>query len=113
MINQIYNNINAYNSNPDYYLNKCILTPLNKSVDIINDICLNKIQNEEEITYKSFDSVGLDDCSSLFSQEFLNSREFVGVPKHLLKLKTNIPIMLLRNIDSTNGLCNGTRLLIT
>ena len=53
MINQIYNNINAYNSNPDYYLNKCILTPLNKSVDIINDICLQKIQNEQEMTLKS------------------------------------------------------------
>ena len=112
MVNEIYGNINDYNYDPKYYLNRCILTPVNKSVDAINYICLNKIQHEEEKTYKSFDSVGLDDCSSLFSQEFLNSKEFVGVPKHELKLKTNIPIMLLRNIDSTNGLCNGTRLMI-
>ncbi len=112
MINQIYGNINKFNGNAKYYLNRCILTPLNKSVNEINQICLDRIENEDERTYKSFDSVGLDDCSALFSQEFLNTREFSGVPKHLLKLKTGIPIMLLRNIDASLGLCNGTRLII-
>ena len=33
-----------------------------------------------------------------------------GIPNHKLKLKTGIPIMLLRNIDQAKGLCNGTRL---
>ena len=86
MINQIYDNINDYDCNAEYYLNRCILTPLNKSVDKINEICLDKTENEDEKIYKSFDSVGLDDCSALFSQEFLNSREFAGLPKHELKL---------------------------
>ncbi len=112
MINQIYGDINDYNDNAKYYLNRCILTPLNKSVDEINTICLQKIKNEQEKTYVSLDSVGLDDCSSLFCQEFLNTRKFPGVPKHLLKLKTGIPIILLTNIDASQGLCNGTRLII-
>ena len=30
----------------------------------------------------------------------------------MLKLKINCPIILLRNIDPANGLCNGTRLVI-
>ena len=112
MINAIYNNLNTYNHDPNYFNNRCILTPLNKNVDCINDMCYDRIENETEKIYKSQDSVGLEDTQTLFSQEFLNSRNFAGVPKHELRLKENIPIMLLRNIDSENGLCNGTRLLI-
>jgi len=32
------------------------------------------------------------------------------IPNHCLKLKNGVPIMLLRNIDQANGLCNDTRL---
>ncbi|TKW14428.2 hypothetical protein SEVIR_5G168250v4 [Setaria viridis] len=35
-----------------------------------------------------------------------------GFPPHLLKLKIGCPIILLRNIDPANGLCNGTRLVV-
>nr|XP_040251426.1 uncharacterized protein LOC120968594 [Aegilops tauschii subsp. strangulata] len=31
---------------------------------------------------------------------------------HALKLKLNCPVILLRNIDPANGLCNGTRLVV-
>ncbi|KAL2541519.1 PIF1 helicase [Abeliophyllum distichum] len=34
------------------------------------------------------------------------------VPNHELKLKVCIPVMLLRNIDHSAGMCNGTRLVI-
>ncbi|XP_022003837.1 ATP-dependent DNA helicase PIF1-like [Helianthus annuus] len=34
----------------------------------------------------------------------------IGMPNHRLVLKVGIPIMLLRNLDQKNGLCNGTRL---
>ncbi|XP_057756215.1 uncharacterized protein LOC130975433 [Arachis stenosperma] len=33
-----------------------------------------------------------------------------GLPPHKLVLKVGAPVMLLRNIDQTNGLCNGTRM---
>ncbi|XP_057730010.1 uncharacterized protein LOC130945295 [Arachis stenosperma] len=35
-----------------------------------------------------------------------------GIPNHVLKLKKCAPIILLRNIDQANGLCNGTRLIV-
>ena len=111
-IDEIYDNIDEHNRDSNYYMNKCILTPKNKDVDEINEICLDKITDEEEKVYTSNDSVGLDDCSQLFSQEFLNAKEFPGIPKHKLRLKTNIPIILLRNIDPDRGLCNGTRLIV-
>jgi len=34
----------------------------------------------------------------------------VGNSYHCLKLKVGVPVMLLKNIDKVNGLCNGTRL---
>ncbi|XP_071688293.1 uncharacterized protein [Rutidosis leptorrhynchoides] len=35
-----------------------------------------------------------------------------GLPKHDLRLKVGVPVILLRNIDRASGLCNGTRLQI-
>ena len=48
--------------------------------------------------------------SEWFTSEFLNDIKCSGIPNHKLKLKTGVPIMLLRNIDQAKGLCNGTRL---
>ena len=45
-----------------------------------------------------------------YEQEFLNSLLPNGFPPHKLILKKGCPIMLLRNLDPSNGLCNGTRI---
>ena len=34
------------------------------------------------------------------------------MPPHHLKLKKNVPVILLRNLNPAEGLCNGTRLII-
>ncbi|GJR48806.1 ATP-dependent DNA helicase PIF1-like protein [Tanacetum coccineum] len=46
----------------------------------------------------------------VFSPKFINGLKFAGVPNHILTLKVGVPIMLFRNIDQANGLCNWTRL---
>jgi len=45
--------------------------------------------------------------------EFLNTLTTSGFHNHKIKLKTDAPIMLLRNIDRSEGLCKGTRLIVT
>ncbi|KAI9089171.1 hypothetical protein K1719_029450 [Acacia pycnantha] len=51
--------------------------------------------------------------TTLYTIEFLNTISCSGMPPHKLTLKLGAPIMLLRNIDQSFGLCNGTRLRVT
>jgi ATP-dependent DNA helicase PIF1 len=43
----------------------------------------------------------------------LNCLKFNGVPNHELHVKVGCPVMLMRNMDSSSGLCNGTFLILT
>ena len=58
------------------------------------------------------DSVIEDSQQAYYPVEFLNQINLSGLPAHKLVLKKKLPIMMLRNLNPTNGLCNGTRLII-
>jgi ATP-dependent exoDNAse (exonuclease V) alpha subunit len=45
------------------------------------------------------------------SIEFLNALN-EGLPPHGLMLKKGVPVMLLRNMNPPQGMCNGTRLIV-
>jgi ATP-dependent DNA helicase PIF1 len=49
--------------------------------------------------------------NNLYNQDFLNSIAQGSIPPHILKVRKDAPLMLLRNIDPRYGLGNGTRLL--
>ncbi|UYV61151.1 hypothetical protein LAZ67_1003601 [Cordylochernes scorpioides] len=55
---------------------------------------------------------GAEDNES-YPPEFLNSLNPSVMPLHKLKLKVGAIIMLLRNLNTKRGLCNGTRLVVT
>ncbi|XP_019157753.1 PREDICTED: uncharacterized protein LOC109154409 [Ipomoea nil] len=89
----------------------------NSSDDSINQY-MNDHNPAEGKTYLSCDSVcksdsNVDMLADLHTPEFLNGLRCSGVPNHALTLKVGSPVMLLRNIDHTLGLCNGTRLIVT
>ena len=44
--------------------------------------------------------------------EFLNKITLSGLPPHLLTVKVGCVMMLLRNLNPKNDLCNGTRIII-
>ncbi|KAF8116082.1 hypothetical protein N665_0022s0012 [Sinapis alba] len=54
-----------------------------------------------------------DDWTSHYPPEYLNSLEFPGLPNHKLCLKVGAPVMMLRNLNQDQGLCNGTRMMVT
>lgn len=45
------------------------------------------------------------------STELLNTLHVPNFPAHALHLKPRMPLMLLRNLAPSEGLCNGTRLI--
>ncbi|GKC21789.1 DNA helicase, partial [Tanacetum coccineum] len=49
----------------------------------------------------------------LYPTEYLKSLNLAGLPPHRLELKVGAPIILLRNLNITGGLCNGTRMIVT
>ena len=70
----------------------------------------------EEKEYLSSDSVdesASSDAYSNITSKFLNSLSMYGLPNHKIKLKIEVPIMLLRNLDQATGLYNESRLIVT
>ncbi|XP_035837189.1 uncharacterized protein LOC110944815 [Helianthus annuus] len=102
----------------DYFSERAILTPKNEVVHEINDRLLELFPGEP-VEYLSSDTIcetekGIDSFQQeLYSPDVLNGLKISGLPNHRLVLKVGVPIMLLRNIDQQNGLCNGTRLKVT
>lgn len=47
-----------------------------------------------------------------YPEEFLHSLNASGLPPHSLKLKQGVSVMLLRNLSVSQGLVNGTRLVV-
>nr|GEW36698.1 ATP-dependent DNA helicase PIF1 [Tanacetum cinerariifolium] len=88
---------------------RTILSTKNEHVDIINNELIDRFPGEEKVYY-SFDEAE-DDTHDYYPLEFLNLLKVSGLPPHCLRLKIGCPIILIRNLDPANGLCNGTRLI--
>ncbi|KAK6751096.1 hypothetical protein RB195_002830 [Necator americanus] len=94
-----------------------ILAHTNISVRQLNNEALERLCTcapQDVRVYKSVDEALYHEGSSdeLYPMEYLNTLEPTGMPPHELRLKKGAIVMLLRNIDVVNGLCNGTRLRI-
>ncbi|XP_010480490.1 PREDICTED: uncharacterized protein LOC104759239 [Camelina sativa] len=101
----------------EYITKRAILTPKNDTAHELNMFLQNKIPGDAK-TYLSFDSIEMDGDSTdsdelLYPAEFLNSLKISGMPDHCLELKIGSPVMLIRNLNQKEGLCNGTRLIVT
>lgn len=111
LIEHIYGDIRGRYMERDYFSSRAILTPVNVEVQAINQEVIETIPGALT-EYLSIDSV--EDAEgvqrSLYPVEFLNTLTVSGMPPHKLQLKIGTPIMLLRNINGEQGLCNGTRL---
>ncbi|KAK9698409.1 hypothetical protein RND81_08G102300 [Saponaria officinalis] len=86
-----------------YFQERAILAPTNEIVG--------------KKVYLSSDSISkaegyANNQAELYSTELLNSIRCSGLPNHKIALKVGTPIMLMRNLDQSSGLCNGTRLIV-
>jgi ATP-dependent DNA helicase PIF1 len=97
-------------ANRDYITSRAILSTRNDWVDKINMQMIDSFQGDE-MEYHSFD-YAVDDPRNYYPSKFFNALTPNGLPPHVLSLKIGCPMILLRNIDPANGLCNGTRLVV-
>ncbi|KAL3627507.1 hypothetical protein CASFOL_028870 [Castilleja foliolosa] len=93
------------------------LIDTSENSDEINKLVLTLTPGDCKV-YSSFDVMiphggNHTDLEALYPQEYLNQLSFPGMPLHELNFKINTPIILIRNINQTLGLCNGTRLIVT
>ena len=62
---------------------------------------------------RSVDSVSEENgMHHAYPAEFLQQLNASGLPSALLCLKVGSPVILLRNLDPGEGLCNGTRMVV-
>ena len=89
---------------------RAILCSTNKEVSMINEMVCSLIPGHQ-VTYNSADELQNHDDLLRFNVEYLNSLTPNGFPPHSLLLKPGMPLMLLRNINPREGLCNGTKMI--
>jgi hypothetical protein len=117
IVQTAYPNIETMYDNIEYLKERAILAPTNEVVDVVNNYMVSTLPGDTK-EYLSFDSIAKGpnmhaSYDMLYPIDFLNSINGNNFPSHSLILKKGTPIMLLRNINQSQGLCNGTRLIIT
>jgi hypothetical protein len=117
IVDSVYVNFLERYSDHKYLKERAILTPTNEVAELVNEYVLTMVPGEER-EYLSCDSTGnsadgVRNIDVFYPVEVLNTIKVNNFPYHKLVLKKGVPIMLLRNISQSTGLCNGTRLVVT
>ena len=99
-----------------WFSERTILCARNDDVDDLNSKILDKFPGQLK-TFRSADKAiieeGADQIAAHYSTEYLNSINASGLPLAELKLKIGCcPVMILRNLDPTIGLCNGAQAIL-
>ena len=116
LINRIYDGIDHIQLTPppiDYFLDHAILAPRNTDVELTNEKLLQKVPGHEIVCHSadSLEDEG-EGIPNDIPQEFLRTLTPSSLPLSELKMKIGCPLILLRNLDPGNGLCNGTRMIL-
>ena len=106
---KIFPNLADNISVPGWLDGRSILAPTNKEVTTLNSMMNEWLPGAGD---KFTSSDILEDTEDIlrFNIEYLNTLTPNGFPNHALILKKGMPLMLLRNLNPRQGLCNGTRL---
>ncbi|KAF1882130.1 hypothetical protein Lal_00038774 [Lupinus albus] len=116
IMSSTYPDLHLHYNDEQFLQCRAILASTIDVVDQINEYVLSIIPEEKE--YLSSNSVDMSDVSDIevvnvLTPEFLNKLSTSGISNHKIKLKIGTPIILLKNLDQSEGLCNGTRLIVT
>jgi ATP-dependent DNA helicase PIF1 len=110
LINALYPGITQGGHPDKYFLDRTILCPKNDAVDELNQSILDRFPGQQTVI-TSVDKV-IGPMQNVYPLEYLHKQNASGLPLAHLALKPGCPLMLLGNLDVTNGLCNGTRMIL-
>ena len=110
LIEKVFPSLNDNLADLEWLTGRSILTPTNKQRHRINEAMVEMAPGQE-VKLRSADVVDNVQDAVSFSVEYCNSLEPTGLPKHEITLKPGVPVMLIRNLNPSAGLCNGTRLI--
>ena len=108
--NKIFPNLADNIGDPNWIEGRAILAPTNKEVEMLNNILSEELPGSLEVL-RSADQMESSEDGISFNVEYLNTLTPSGCPPHALNLKSGMPLMLLRNLNPREGLCNGTKLI--
>src|SRR5439155_23882202 len=97
------------NPTAQYLAERAILATRNDTVDNLNAQLLASMTGELFTSYSADTLVNEGDAET-YAPEYLNTINLPTLPPHQLKLKIGAPVILLRNLSQSTGMCNGTRL---
>uniref|UniRef100_A0A0A9DV49 ATP-dependent DNA helicase n=1 Tax=Arundo donax TaxID=35708 RepID=A0A0A9DV49_ARUDO len=111
IIETVYPEILTKYKDMQYLRTRAILTPTNELADSINSHIVSLIPGDEK-QYLSCDKISKppgthESFDVLYPMEFLNSLNGNNFPQQKLTLKNGVPIILLQNINQSEGLCNA------
>ncbi|XP_019238218.1 PREDICTED: uncharacterized protein LOC109218319 [Nicotiana attenuata] len=107
----IYPNLDALIYDTSSVTSRAILTTKNDFVNEINQMFIDQFP-KTAMTFIGIDETVEPKDQSQF-EDFLHTLNPAGLPPYKLVLKQNYSIMLLRNLNPSEGLCDGTRLICT
>ena len=119
LINATYPNISMRQSS-SYFAERALLSSRNADVKELNDLLLAQFPGDPQ-AFQAVNNIdnesGASDPNGIplnvaYPPECLAALDTSGLPLSNLQLKIGAPIMILRNLDPTNGLCNGSRAII-
>ncbi len=112
LIHDVFPALTINYTNQGYMDDRAILITKHTVVNSFNIQIVEAVPRQEHV-FLSADLVETgDDQDMVIVTEFLNTITLAGMPPHHLAFKVGVLVILLRNLDATSGLCNGTRLII-
>ena len=114
LINHIYPGIRDLPHPPDAYFSDCsILSARNDDVDDLNGRVITDFPGQEKVFHSADWARDNDNGEIMYPVEYLNKITLSGMPLAKLTLKVGSPVMVLHNLNPQEGVCNGSRGIIT